>query len=74
MEEVNAVYIYAVAMSEGVGRELSYALAVWLDERAPYNLIIVIIGVECGAEECDANFHAVNYRYSYDIQVYIYVL
>ena len=29
------------------------------DERAPYNLIIVIISVECGAEECGANFHAV---------------
>ena len=32
------------------------------DERAPYNLIIVIISVECGAEECGANFHAVNYK------------
>ena len=27
----------------------------WSDERAPYNLIIVII---CGAEGCGANFHA----------------
>ena len=29
---------------------------------APYNLIIVIICVECGAEECGANFHAVHDR------------
>ena len=35
------------------------ALVVWSDERAPYNLIIVLICVECGAEECGANFHAV---------------
>ena len=28
-------------------------------ERAPYKLIIVIICVECGAEECGANFGAV---------------
>ena len=30
-------------MSEGAGRELRDALVVCLDERAPYNLIIVII-------------------------------
>ena len=42
------------AMSEGAGRELRDALVVWSDERAPYNLIIVIICVECGAEECGA--------------------
>ena len=41
------------AMSEGAGREYLS------DERAPYSLIIVIICVECGAEECGANFHAV---------------
>ena len=44
------------AMSEGAGRKLRDALVVWSDERAPYN---VIICVECGAEECGANFHAV---------------
>ena len=44
------------AMSEGAGRELRVALVVWLDECAPYNLVC---GVECGAEECGANFHAV---------------
>ena len=48
------------AMSEGAGRELRDALVVWSDERAQYNLIIVIICVECGAEECGANFHAVH--------------
>ena len=47
------------AMSDGAGRELRDALVVWSDERAPYNLIIVIICVECGAEECDASFYAV---------------
>ena len=47
------------AMSEGAGPELRDAHVVCLDERAPYNLIIVIISVECGAEECGANFHAV---------------
>ena len=47
------------AMSEGAGRELRDAFVVWSDERAPCNLIIVIICVECGAEECGANFHAV---------------
>ena len=47
-------------MSEGAGRELRDALVVCLDERAPYKLIIVIICVECGAEECGANFHAVH--------------
>ena len=36
------------------------ALVVWPDERAPYNLIMVILCVECGAEECGANFHAVS--------------
>ena len=46
------------AMSEGAGPELRDALVVCSDERAPYNLIIVIICVECGAEECGANFHA----------------
>ena len=46
-------------MSEGAGPELRDALVVCSDERAPYNLIIVIISVECGAEECGANFHAV---------------
>ena len=51
------------AMSEGAGRELRDALVVWSDERAPYNLIIVIICVECGAEECGANFHAVKILY-----------
>ena len=50
------------AMSEGAGRELRDALVVCSDERAPYNLTIVIICVECGAEECDANFHAVHDR------------
>ena len=44
------------AMSEGAGRELRDALVVWSDERAPYNLVC---GVECGAEECGANFNAV---------------
>ena len=44
------------AMSEGAGPELRDALVVC---SAPYNLIIVIISVECGAEECGANFHAV---------------
>ena len=43
------------AISEGAGRELRDALVVWSDERAPYNLIIAIICVECGA-----NFHAVS--------------
>ena len=47
------------AMSEGAGPELRDALVVCSDERAPYNLIIMIICVECGAEECGANFHAV---------------
>ena len=49
------------AMSEGAGRELHVrdALVVWLDERALYNLIIMLIGVECGAKECGANFHPV---------------
>ena len=47
------------AMSEGAGRELRDALVVW---SAPCNLIIVIICVECGAEECGANFHAVSER------------
>ena len=48
------------AMSEGAGPELRDALVVCSGERAPYNLIIVIICVECGAEECGANFHAVD--------------
>ena len=43
------------AISEGAGREFRDALVVWSDERAPYNLIIAIICVECGA-----NFHAVS--------------
>ena len=47
------------AMSERAGPELRDALEVCSDECAPYNLIIVIICVECGAEECGANFHAV---------------
>ena len=29
------------------------------DERTAYNLLYAIICVECGAEECGANFHAV---------------
>ena len=51
------------AMSEGAGPELRDALVVCSDERAPYNLIIVIICVDCGAEECGANFHAVRPRW-----------
>ena len=43
-------------MSEGAGRELRDALVVWSDERAPYNLIIAIFCVECGA-----NFHVVSF-------------
>ena len=31
-------------------------------ERAPYKLLYAIICVECGAEECGANFHAVASR------------
>ena len=50
------------AMSEGAGPELRDVLVVCSDERAPYNLIIVIICVECGAEECGANFYAVSDR------------
>ena len=38
------------AMSEGAGRKLRDALVVLSDERAPYNLIIVKICLECGAE------------------------
>ena len=39
-------------------RELRDALVV----RAPYKLLYAIICVECGAEECGANFHAVASR------------
>ena len=57
VEEANAVYI---CQAPWAGPELRDALVVCSDERAPYNLIIVIICVECGAEECGANFHAVH--------------
>ena len=61
VEEANAVYICQAPCLRGAGRELRDALVVCSDERAPYNLIIAIICVECGAEECSANFHAVKY-------------
>ena len=59
VEEANAVYICQAPCLRGRGGSYREAFVVWSNERAPYNLIIVIICVECGAEECGANLHAV---------------
>ena len=47
---------------------------VQFDERAPYNLLYAIICVECGAEECGANFHAVtNCLIENVFYIYLYI-
>ena len=48
------------AMSEGGGAGVTRCTCGLVGRARAVNLIMVIICVECGAEECGANFHAVN--------------